>query len=74
MKSSYDVVILVDAMPRGQTPGTVSLIEPLLDGLDAAPAGLRLPAGEAAPAASRYTKKAATSRDRIIFSEPEARS
>jgi len=37
LMDGYDVVILVDATPRGQTPGTVSLIEPLLDGLDDAP-------------------------------------
>jgi hydrogenase maturation protease len=29
----YDAVILVDATPRGEPPGTVSVIEPDLDGL-----------------------------------------
>ena len=31
----YDAVILVDATPRGQPPGTVSLIEPDMAGLEA---------------------------------------
>jgi hydrogenase maturation protease len=30
LTDNYDVVILVDAMPRGRPPGTVSLIEPEL--------------------------------------------
>ena len=29
----YDAVILIDAMPRGELPGTVSLIEPMRSGL-----------------------------------------
>src|SRR5260221_13689653 len=31
----YDAVILIDATPRGQSPGTVSLIEPDLSSLEA---------------------------------------
>lgn len=38
---NYDAVILVDAAPRGATPGTVSLISPDLENLDnTAPANL----------------------------------
>jgi len=33
---NYEAVILVDAAPRGQVPGTVSLIEPDLKNLEAA--------------------------------------
>jgi len=36
MGDGYDVVVLLDAAPRGQPPGTVSVIEPQLD--DVAPA------------------------------------
>ncbi len=32
----YDAVILIDATPRGQPPGTVSLIEPDISALDSA--------------------------------------
>jgi hydrogenase maturation protease len=38
LMDGYDAVILVDATPRGQSPGTVSLIEPALDGLETLPA------------------------------------
>lgn len=31
----YDIVILVDATPRGRSPGTISLIEPDLASLEA---------------------------------------
>src|ERR1700761_7263866 len=34
----YEAVILVDAAPRGQPPGTLSLVEPDLDAIDAGPA------------------------------------
>jgi hydrogenase maturation protease len=35
LQDGYETVILVDAYPHGQTPGTVSLIEPDLSKLDA---------------------------------------
>jgi hydrogenase maturation protease len=34
MMDGYDVMILVDATPQGQPPGTIYLIEPDLGGLD----------------------------------------
>lgn len=34
LQDGYDVTILVDACPRGQTPGTVYLLEPDLDSFD----------------------------------------
>jgi hydrogenase maturation protease len=40
LMDGYDAVILVDATPRRQPPGTVSLIEPDLEGLDTLPAEL----------------------------------
>jgi len=36
----YDAAILIDAMPRGEPPGTLYVLEPDLAALDAAPAGL----------------------------------
>lgn len=38
LMDGYDAVILVDATPRGQTPGMVYLIEPELDALNPADA------------------------------------
>lgn len=35
MQDGYETVILVDAHPRGQDPGTIYLVEPDLDSLDA---------------------------------------
>jgi len=37
LQDGYETTILVDAYPHGQTPGTVSLVEPDLDDLDAQP-------------------------------------
>jgi hydrogenase maturation protease len=37
LMDGYDAVILVDATPRGQSPGTVSLIEPDLERLETLP-------------------------------------
>lgn len=37
LQDGYDTTILVDAYPHGQAPGTVSVIEPDLNQLDAAP-------------------------------------
>jgi hydrogenase maturation protease len=34
LMDGYDAAILVDAMPRGETPGTVYVLEPDLDQLD----------------------------------------
>jgi hydrogenase maturation protease len=34
LMEGYDAAILVDAMPRGETPGTVYVLEPDLDQLD----------------------------------------
>ena len=34
LADGYETIILVDAVPRGQPPGTVYLIEPDLDGLE----------------------------------------
>lgn len=42
---SYDDVILVDAMPRGKPPGTLTVIEPSLDGAPALPAHGLAPGG-----------------------------
>jgi hypothetical protein len=33
----YDAALVVDAVPRGERPGTVSVIEPVVEDLDAAP-------------------------------------
>lgn len=33
----YDLVVLVDALPRGETPGTVSVLEPMVDLEDVPP-------------------------------------
>jgi hydrogenase maturation protease len=37
LQEGWDAAILVDAAPRGQPPGTLSVIEPELDGHGAAP-------------------------------------
>jgi hydrogenase maturation protease len=37
LQDGYETTILVDAYPHGQTPGTVSVIEPDLDDLDRTP-------------------------------------
>jgi hydrogenase maturation protease len=37
LQDGYETVILVDAYPHGQAPGTVSLVEPDLSNLDAGP-------------------------------------
>ena len=36
----WNAVIIVDAMPHGEAPGTISVIEPQLDALDGAPAAV----------------------------------
>ena len=43
LQDGYDTTILVDAYPHGQTPGTVSLVEPNLNQLDDNPAGFVQP-------------------------------
>lgn len=40
--ASYDGVVLVDALPRGETPGTLTIIEPDLRALAAQPGELAL--------------------------------
>lgn len=40
LQDGYETVILVDAYPHGQTPGTVSLVEPDLSKLDEQQAGV----------------------------------
>jgi hydrogenase maturation protease len=34
MQDGYDAVVLLDATPRGQAPGTLYVIEPELDGIE----------------------------------------
>src|SRR5215831_4586013 len=36
----WNAVIVVDAMPHGEAPGTISVVEPQLDALDAGPPAL----------------------------------
>lgn len=43
LQDGYETTILVDAYPHGQEPGTVSVVEPDLDDLDAAPGGFVQP-------------------------------
>jgi len=37
LQDGYDTTILIDVFPRGKTPGTVSVVEPNLNDLDAGP-------------------------------------
>ena len=37
LQDGYETTILIDAFPHGQTPGTVSVVEPDLDEISAAP-------------------------------------
>jgi hydrogenase maturation protease len=37
MQNGYETAILIDAFPHGQAPGTVSLVKPDIDAIDASP-------------------------------------